>query len=93
MADPSGVGKGNEAPGGHSFAAVGAEGDVIPVAHTGVPALGAYDWLMPYIWLAAVALDDLETPISKLGEWPQSVTGLGRITDAFRQPSNGFRRG
>ena len=47
LADPGGIGTGNEALGGQSFAAVGAESDVLPVAHTGMPALGAY--LLPQL--------------------------------------------
>ena len=41
-ADPGGVGTGEKGVSGKPAATVGAEGDVLPVAHTGVPALGAY---------------------------------------------------
>ena len=55
LSGPGRVGTGDEAPGGQPAAALGAEGDVLPVAHTGVPAprsgrgqaLGAY--LLPQL--------------------------------------------
>ena len=40
--DPGRVGKGDEGPGRQASAAVSTEGDVLTVAHTGMPALGAY---------------------------------------------------
>ena len=42
LSDPGRVGTGDEALGGQPATTLGAEGDVLPVAHTGVPALGAY---------------------------------------------------
>ena len=46
------AGNGDEGAGGQSFATVGAEGDVLPVAHTGMPALlvsaaTAWGWISP----------------------------------------------
>ena len=42
LADPRGVGLGNEGEGGKPVAALGAEGDVFSIPHTGMPALGSY---------------------------------------------------
>ena len=42
LADPGSIGTRDEALSGQAFAAVGAEGDVLAVAHTGMAALGAY---------------------------------------------------
>ena len=41
-ANPGRIGTGTEALGGQPAPTVGAESDVLPVAHTGMPALGAY---------------------------------------------------
>ena len=58
LANPSCIGTGNEVLRGQPAAVLGAEGDVLPVAHTGMPALGAY--LRPQLGAgyAPVAEDD-----------------------------------
>ena len=88
--DPGRVGNGNEASRGQSFAAVGAEGDVIPVAHTGVPALGAY--LLPQLgagYAPVAEHDDGHFPGNGWGQFPEQFHGgvhpgafLGGAVDA-----------
>ena len=41
LANPSHIGTGNEARGGQPAPTVGAENDVLPAAHTGMPALAS----------------------------------------------------
>ena len=76
LTGPGGIGTGKETQGGQSLAAVGAEGDVLPVAHTGVPALGAY--LLPQLGAgyAPVAEDDHgHFPGNGWGQFPQQFHG------------------
>ena len=89
--DPGRVGNGNESSRGQSFAAVGAEGDVIPVAHTGVPAprsgrgqaLGAY--LLPQLgagYAPVAEHDDGHFPGNGWGQSCSSST-VGSIQEPF----------
>ena len=69
-ANPGGIGTAQEALGGQPASTFGAESDVLPVAHTGMPALGAY--LLPQFgtgYAPVAEHDDGHIPGNRWGQF------------------------